>query len=341
MVRAVKDLEGAPTAPNETCRMIIKSADDQSKRLALLQDLKQSARLDADQKDWLDKQLRGLRPGIQGEKDAAHYIDTHFRELQNRMVIHDLRVEIDGVSAQIDHLVINRLMNVTLLETKNFGGNVTISDRGEFSVKYSSGEVYGIESPLEQSKRHEVTLRKLFDQLGIVGRLGLKPIFHHCVLLHPRAIIKRPSPTAFDTSMVMKADQFNDWYTRYVNQEPTMMETAAQMLRIRGADTIEDFARRIAEQHKPKNPLELPEFMRPRLEARVVPHVPRSRHSRGGDTAVAERPVATTGRFAPKAACATCGAKLTPRVSQYCQDYPKRFGGLQYCMVHQEQFPRI
>ena len=38
--------------------MLIKSADDKFKRLALLQDLQQSPVLDARQKDWLREQLR-------------------------------------------------------------------------------------------------------------------------------------------------------------------------------------------------------------------------------------------------------------------------------------------
>ena len=42
--------------------MIIKHADDKTKRLALLAELKKSAALDAQQKDWLDEELN--RPGF-------------------------------------------------------------------------------------------------------------------------------------------------------------------------------------------------------------------------------------------------------------------------------------
>jgi hypothetical protein len=48
--------------------MLLKSADDKSKRLRLLEELQQSPLLDAAQRDWLQKELDRLRKGIQGEK---------------------------------------------------------------------------------------------------------------------------------------------------------------------------------------------------------------------------------------------------------------------------------
>lgn len=88
--------------------MLIKSADDKSKRLKLLEELQYSPVLDQKQKDWLFKELRNLRTGIQGEKDAAHYINTYYRESPNWAVLHDLRLKVDGEVAQIDHLLVGR-----------------------------------------------------------------------------------------------------------------------------------------------------------------------------------------------------------------------------------------
>lgn len=85
--------------------MLIKSADDKSKRLALLEDLQKSNRLDQKQKDWLRDELNRLRKGIQGERDAAFYIETYYRDSENYAIIHDLRLVVNGV-AQIDHLLL-------------------------------------------------------------------------------------------------------------------------------------------------------------------------------------------------------------------------------------------
>ncbi len=46
--------------------MLIKSADDKSKRLALLQDLQRSPTLDARRKEWLREELRRCNDGMLG-----------------------------------------------------------------------------------------------------------------------------------------------------------------------------------------------------------------------------------------------------------------------------------
>src|SRR5690349_19734000 len=48
--------------------MLLKLADDKSKRVSLLEDLQKSTLLDARQKKWLREELGRLRKGIQGEQ---------------------------------------------------------------------------------------------------------------------------------------------------------------------------------------------------------------------------------------------------------------------------------
>lgn len=50
--------------------MLIKLADDKSRRPALLQDLLQSPLLDARQKDWLRDEQRRCKAGMEGERGA-------------------------------------------------------------------------------------------------------------------------------------------------------------------------------------------------------------------------------------------------------------------------------
>ena len=200
--------------------MLIKSADDKSKRLALLQDLQQSPVLDARQKDWLREQLRRGKTGMEGERDAAFYLDGHYKDAQNNVVLHDLRLQIDGEVAQIDHLVINRTGYVVLIETKNFSGDLEVNAHGEFTVRYGSVR-YGIPSPYEQSRRHARILGKLLERLEIGTRTDKLPEFHNVVMMHPKAIIQRPDPKVFDTSFLIKADQFPAWHEKLVNGTST------------------------------------------------------------------------------------------------------------------------
>lgn len=185
--------------------MLLKTADDKSKRLALLEELQRSNLLSASQKKWLREELMRVRKGIQGEKDSAYYLDQYFKHGANHVVLHDLRFVVDGDVAQIDHLVINRGFGIYLFETKNYSGNLAINEHGEFTAEYEDMR-FGIPSPIEQSRRHARILQRLLKHLGIGNRIGGEMNFFHVVMLHPKAIIKRPASKTFDTSNVICGD---------------------------------------------------------------------------------------------------------------------------------------
>lgn len=311
--------------------MLIKSADDKSKRLKLLEDLQKSSLLDRSQRDWLSDQLWNHRTGIAGESQAAHYIDNHYRDRNTHAVIHDLRIEVDGEIAQIDHLVISRGMHFYMLETKSFNGSLFINEHGEFSVKYGNGVVHGIPSPLEQSRRQANVLVKLLHKLEIASRIRSTPHFHHLVLVHPKSQITRPEK--FDTSHVIKADSFATWHTKF-QEKLTVGDAISAIFDMRGVATLKDLAQKIADQHKPVDLLRLPEFMapkkvtappQPRLEAphRVVP------------TAVVAAPPLEVKR---RLICTSCGVKITLPEGRFCWNNERRFGGAQYCREHQRGF---
>lgn len=300
--------------------MLIKTPDDKSKRLKLLQELQQSDRLDDRQKQWLRNELRRLTPGLAGERDAAHYLDLSFSESKNHAVLHDLRLEADGQTAQIDHLVVDRLLTFFLLETKTYNGSLYINDRGEFMVEYAGEKRYGIESPIEQSRRHQTVLKKVLERVGIIGRLGTKPTFHHIVMVHPKAIIHRPSDKAFDTSMVIKADQFATWHNKFVDiMKP--MTVVAGFLNARTRSTVMEWGELLKAEHCPVNQLELPEFMKPK----ALSVEPKVEALSGPELGGAE----------PALVCATCGKPLTEKVAKYCRDQSAKFAGKLYCYNHQ------
>lgn len=302
--------------------MLIKPADNKSKRLTLLQDLQNSPRLDDWQKKRLSEELLKVRRGIQGEKNAAHYLDNHFSDGKNHAVIHDLRLEVDGETAQIDHLVINRLLDFYLLETKNFGGDVTITAHGEFSVRYGVERVYNIPSPIEQSKRHENVLRRLLTKLEIKGRAGTSPRFKHVVLVDPKAAIHRPDAKIFDTSMVIGADQFRTWQIAHVDKEISAAVALSSMLNIRGSDALKEVAEKISRQHHPEDLLHMPDWL-----------LPQPTRSQKEATTSQEEP---GGR--KKLICLTCNGKISYEEGKFCWNNDKRFKGGQYCRTHQVAF---
>lgn len=317
--------------------MIIKSPDDRSKRLRLLEELRKSDRLDDRQKEWLRNEYRRLAPGIAGELDAVHYLDSAYRDSLNHAVLHDLRLEVEGHVAQIDHLIVNRFLMFFLLETKTYNGSLEINEHGEFSVEYTDERRYGIESPLEQSHRHEPILRKVLGQLGITGRAGTEPTFVHVVMLHPKAIIKRPSAEKFDTRMVIKADQFRTWHTNYVEAMSTST-FLAKTINLRGRDTVQEWGKKLKSAHRPTNPLALPDFMKPKVFSVSVQNTPpaATEHLSAPADKVAVIPTQSRQKTEnTKPACTSCGKPLTEKAVKFCQDRAAWFGGQLYCYAHQ------
>lgn len=316
--------------------MLIKSADDKSKRLALLQDLQQSPLLDARQKEWLRVELRNLTAGIKGEREAAFHLDGHYKDGQNNVLLHDLRFKIDGEVAQIDHLVINRTGYMVLIETKNYSGDLEVNTHGEFTVRYGR-ERYGIPSPYEQSRRHARILGKLLERLEISTRTDKLPEFHNVVLMHPQAIIQRPDAKAFDTSFLIKADQFRAWHEKLVDRIGTGAVLKA-MLNIRSPDTIKEWGEKLKRQHRPPDLLELPDFMQPKPELANAVMEPQSAAPVFVAAPATPAPTQPDASLAKKLICAHCREKISFPEGKFCWNNAKRFGGLQYCREHQGLF---
>lgn len=316
--------------------MLIKSPDDHTKRLRLLDALGKSDRLDVRQKAWLRNEYYRLKPGLAGERDAAHYLDLSISHGQNHAVLHDLRLETDGMVAQIDHLIVNRFLMFFLLETKTYSGSLHINEHGEFMVEYPNERRYGVPSPLEQSRRHETVLRKVLEKLGITGRAGSNPTFIHVVMVHPKAVIERPPAEKFDTSMVIKADQFRTWQIKYVDAMSTGT-FLARTVNFRGRDTVREWGELLKSAHRQTNPLALPEFMKPKS---VAPEPATSASvviptQAAPMTRIARPPPTASKNDSSSPVCATCGKSLTPKAAKFCQDKATWFAGQLYCYDHQ------
>ena len=313
--------------------MALKEADDKSKRLQLLTELQQSSHLTPSQKNWLKDEYHRVLKGVQGERDAAFYLDSYFKDSANHVVMHDLRFVVEGVVAQIDHLVITRAAGMFLFETKNYTGNLHINEMGEFTAVYGR-ERYGIPSPIEQSHRHERVLSQLLKTLGIAPRLGGNMEFHHVVLLHPQAIITRPPGKTFDSSGVMKADQFPSWHKHFADKEVGAIGVLKLFGNVRSTETIREWGEKLLRQHRPADLLALPDFIKP--QPQITTHRPQP--APPADGGLAAKPSLPTEVPSKKLLCAHCGQKITYAEGKFCWNNERRFGGLQYCREHQGLF---
>ncbi|MFC7420732.1 nuclease-related domain-containing protein [Iodobacter arcticus] len=128
-------------------------------------------------------------------------------------VIHDFRIEHKGRVAQIDHLIINRFLEIFVIETKNFSADLQINEVGEFTAWYHKKPI-GIASPLVQNEKHIAVLKDLINSSPMPTRLGisLTPSFSNIVMLSNHQRITRPKK--IDSQNIIKAEQIKDWLTK-------------------------------------------------------------------------------------------------------------------------------
>jgi hypothetical protein len=193
----------------------LKAADDRTADVAALEALSRRPDIDASKRHRILGDLARLQAGMRGERDAAYEIEFHLGSNRNRSTIHDLRLEVSGRVAQIDHLILDRFLAIWVCESKHFAEGVAVNDEGEWTA-FHGRQPYGIGSPIEQNRKHIAVLNDAFAN-GLVHlprRLGvtLTPDLRSLILISSSARISRPTTAAARARIpgldeVVKVDQ--------------------------------------------------------------------------------------------------------------------------------------
>ena len=313
--------------------MIIKEADSKNSALDALKGLLARSDSNPDTKRRIEQEIRNIQAGIRGENEAAYEMKVHCGESKNWMVIHDLRIEHAGLVAQIDHLLINRFLEIWVCESKHFSEGIGINEHGEFAA-FFGGKPYGVPSPIEQNAKHILILKKFFDSgaVKLPTRLGftIKPDLKSLVLVSKGARISRPKAKIDGMDAIVKNDQIFKFIDKAVDQSNNPL----LMAKIIGQDTLEALARDIATLHKPiffdwnakfGMSKEAPAKHEP------VPSAPK---------AEAKPPILKAAQLTPeqedkpkqKLICHSCGAAVGYNVAKFCWFNKPKFGGNIYCM---------
>lgn len=231
--------------------MIIKTADDKSATITELENYLADPQLPADVKRKIEKERNSVRAGTANERDSAYFIDFRFGASPNWMVLHDLRIEEAGRTAQIDHLLINRLLEFYVLESKSFGNGISINELGEFNTWIGNRPV-GIPSPIEQNRRHMDVLDDLLRALPMPKRMGIRiaPTLKSFVLVANKANIKRPPKSRFNSDEVIKAEALAPLIDRE-NEEMSTAGMLSGIAKMVGQETILTIARLLESEHRP------------------------------------------------------------------------------------------
>ena len=166
-----------------------------------------------DNKDEIDKDIKLLEYGIQGEKDIAY-------ELKNAnigmYVLHDITLEFEGNKAQIDYMIFTRGYTY-LIECKNLYGNITVDNNGQFIREYDyKGRKIkeSIYSPYTQIIRHNDIMKKIWAS----GKNKLvRALFHNSfndswykplvVLSNPKAFLNIKHAPSEMRNNIIRVDQ--------------------------------------------------------------------------------------------------------------------------------------
>jgi hypothetical protein len=199
------------------------------------------------QKSLVEQELRTLQAGEKNEENAAYFLDFHLKDSQNWVVIHDLRIEHRGKVAQIDHLVVGRFLYMFVLESKSFSYGIKITPEGEF-LRWNGKGYQGIESPIEQNKRHIFALEQSVKDRDLAPkRLGFSiPItFRNVVLISPKSQIIRPHGGT-DDGTVLKADAF--WTHAQKEVDKVSILEAGKLI---SSESLKEFGERLVRLHRP------------------------------------------------------------------------------------------
>lgn len=319
--------------------MIIKEADDKNPQVEDLQALAARPDCSVDTRERIELKIRKIKAGVRGEEEAAYEIKVHYGESRDWAVIHDLRIEHGGLTAQIDHLLVNRFMEIWVCESKRFSEGVSINEHGEFTA-FSGGKPSGVPSPIEQNAKHILILKKLLTSgtISLPKRffVTIKPDLKSLVLVSKNARISRPEGKIDGIEAIIKNDQI----FKHINKrsKPSLL-----MTKIIGRGTLEKLARQIASQHKPIQFNWAAKFglaAAAPAPVKVVPQVAQPASEAPVQTPMSEVTKATPAEdLTPRQqfACHSCGKSVTYKVAKFCSFNKLKFGGNVFCIECQRR----
>lgn len=298
--------------------MIYKHFQPRTEDILELERLLKIPGITAQQRKDIETEIKKIKAGDKAEAETAYELDFHFGEgKKNVAVIHGLRLEVDGRVAQIDHLIIGRVLDLHVIESKAFGGGVAINEHGEFCTFWNNKPI-AIGSPIAQVKKHVSVIRDAYKQgqFMMMKRMGIRlPLtFRTIIAVGKGARISRPEEGYVGVDRIVKNDHIRDVILRDDAEiNLTDRNPLFEAGKIIGQDTLAEFAKSIAAAHKPAD----------------FDWATRFGISNNADAASkASTPAA--------ASCAVCSQVLEDKEVAWCQKRSEQFAGHLLCRVHQK-----
>ena len=222
---------------------------------AELDELERIFALSTGNKADIERRINIIRYGLIGENNIEYELRNSHLPIY---VIHDLYLEKDGLTAQIDYMVFAP-WRIYVIECKNLIGNIEINSNGAFIRSYEISGIKkkeGIYSPITQNRRHLELIRKMvMSKQGFLSKLFsgnyFDEIFKSLVVLsNPKNVLNDRYAKKEIKQQVLRADRLveyiredsktvnkNTWYT-----EKALEATARSYLTAHVDRPIQDFS---------------------------------------------------------------------------------------------------
>ena len=244
-------------------------------------------------------------------------------------------MEFEGHAAQIDHLLINRFLEIYVCESKRFAEGIGFNEHGEF-YRYSQGKPYAIESPIEQNNRHILLLKRLFNsgEIDLPTRLGfrMKPSLHSLILIANTSAIRRPKNSKKVDGMdrIIKVEQLVKRRDQDLKEE-NFLHTFSSVNKLISTETLQIFAENLADLHTPvKKDWKARFGIRDQLPENTPSPIPKKQPA----PPVAAAETAKSMRLF----CADCKKTVSQNVADFCWNNKARFHGRVYCFDCQRKY---
>ena len=220
--------------------VFLKSSNQATEYINKLKDLQ--AKCTGDLEDEIEKQITIGEYGIKGEETIAFELKNSGMDMY---ILQDISLEHEGLSAQIDYLIVTR-KRAYILECKNLIGDIEVNSSGDFIRTYQvHGKKIkeGFYSPITQNARH----LQIIKEVRKAGRSNIitKKLFENffdenyksiVVLANPKTVLNAKYAKKEVKEQIVRADQLvqkikeMDKQVEYARSEKEMLELANYFL---------------------------------------------------------------------------------------------------------------
>ncbi len=183
-------------------------------------------------KSQIDLDITLLSHGIIGEENVVFELCNSYLPI---IILHDLHIEYNGLTTQIDFLVITKKINL-IIECKNLFGNIEVNSNGDFirSTEYKKKE--GIYSPVTQNTKHLEMIKKIKADKAknLLIKTSLLTYFNTfyksvVVLANPKTVIDLKCAKKEIKDQIIRCDQLIDYIKQMLKNSKELESPEKEM----------------------------------------------------------------------------------------------------------------